>query len=253
MLRQAAESRLNTTGDDHRRWANLSRVRALLVEDEANLALGVSQALRSNGWAVDVEHDGHQGLVAAQSAAYDVIVLDVMLPGMNGLRVCASLREADDWTPILMLTAKDGEHDVAEGLDTGADDYLTKPFPIVVLLARLNALVRRPRTPGSAPFVLDDLRVDPQRHRCWRGEDEVDLSGREIEVLTHLLARPGETVSKQQLLDNVWGQSFAGDPNIVEVYIRRLRRKVDVPFGRDSIQTVRGVGYVLRPQEGRTP
>ena len=228
------------------RSVNLSGMRVLLVEDEAGLALGVSHALRAEGWAVDVESDGLQGLLAAQSAAYDVIVLDVMLPGMNGLRICAALREADDWTPILMLTAKDGDQDVAEGLDTGADDYLTKPFPMVVLLARLNALVRRPRAPGRAPFEVDDLRVDPRRHRCWRGDAEIELSGREISVLSHLVARPGETVSKQQLLDNVWGHSFAGDPNIVEVYIRRLRRKVDVPFGRTNIQTVRGVGYVLR-------
>jgi two-component system, OmpR family, response regulator len=226
-------------------------VRALLIEDEPGVARGVSQALRSHGWSVDVEADGRDGLVAAQSGTYDVIVLDVMLPGMNGLRICAALREAGNWTPILMLTAKDGEYDVAEGLETGADDYLTKPFAMVVLLARLHALLRRPRAPGSAPFVLDDLRLDPVRHRCWRDDTEIDLSGRELDVLAHLMTRAGETVSKVQLLDNVWGESFAGDPNIVEVYIRRLRRKIDLPFGSDSIQTVRGVGYVMRPGGSR--
>jgi DNA-binding response OmpR family regulator len=248
MLRHRPESRLNAAGGGARPSVNLWTVRALLVEDDPGLALGVSQALRASGWAVDVEHDGVQGLIACQSAAYDVIVLDVMLPARNGLKVCADLRAEGNWTPILMLTAKDGDLDVAEGLETGADDYLTKPFPMVVLLARMRALLRRPRSPGIAPFVVDDLRLDPHRRRCWRGEHEIDLSGREVEVLTHLMARPGETVSKDQLLDNVWGQSFAGDPNIVEVYIRRLRRKIDVPFERESIRTVRGVGYVLGAQ-----
>jgi two-component system, OmpR family, response regulator len=220
-------------------------VRALIVEDQPGVARGVSEALRGEGLTVDVETNGREGLLAAQSGTYDVVILDIMLPGMNGLRVCSALRAAEDWTPILMLTAKDGEYDVAEGLETGADDYLTKPFPMVVLVARIHALLRRPRSPGTAPFVLDDLRLDPVRHRCWRGDEEIDLSARELDVLTHLMTRPGETTSKRRLLDNIWGEDFAGDRNIVEVYIRRLRRKIDIPFGTDSIQTVRGVGYVM--------
>ena len=218
-------------------------MRVLLVEDEPGVALGVQQALVAEGFAVDHEADGRAGLLAAQAGTYDVIVLDILLPTMNGYRVCAALREAGDWTPILMLTAKDGEHDEAEGLELGADDYLTKPFHMVVLVARIHALLRRPRDTGSVPFVVDDLRLDPVRHRCWRGEVEITLTARERDVLAHLIAHRGEAVSKAQLLDNVWGKGFSGDPNIVEVYVRHLRLKVDIPFDRHTIETIRGVGY----------
>jgi DNA-binding response OmpR family regulator len=181
-------------------------------------------------------------------------VLDILLPSLNGYRVCSALRAAGDWTPVIMLTAKDGEHDEAEGLELGADDYLTKPFHMVVLVARIRALLRRPRFAGAAPFTVGDLRLDPLRHRCWRGDVEIDLTARERDVLALLLGRCGETVSKAQLIDNVWGEDFAGDGNIVEVYVRHLRRKIDVPFGCETIETIRGVGYRVRaPQpEGRS-
>jgi DNA-binding response OmpR family regulator len=225
-------------------------MRVLVVDDEVGVALGVQRALEAEGFAVDVAHDGHQGWVAAQSGTYDAIVLDLMLPTMNGFRVCAALREASDWTPILMLTAKTGEYDVAEGLETGADDYLTKPFSTVVLVARVKALVRRPRTSGVAPYAAGDLRLDPWAHRCWRGDDEIELTTRESELLAHLLSHQGEVVSKVQLLDNVWGEGFEGDPNIVEVYVGRLRRKIDDGSDRATIETIRGVGYRLRAGDG---
>ena len=222
-----------------------------MVEDEAGVALGVRSALEAEGFMVDVADDGHDGWVAAQAGSYDAIVLDLMLPTMNGYKVCAAIRDAGDWTPILMLTAKTGEYDIAEGLETGADDYLTKPFSTVVLVARVKALVRRPRSAGGAPaLTAGDLRLDPYAHRCWRGEAEVELTAREMDVLAHLMSRQGDVVSKVQLLDNVWGEEFEGDPNIVEVYVGRLRRKVDDAFGRHSIETVRGVGYRLRADDG---
>jgi DNA-binding response OmpR family regulator len=189
----------------------------------------------------------------AQAGSYDAVVLDLMLPSMNGFKVCAALRDAGDWTPILMLTAKAGEYDIAEGLETGADDYLTKPFSTVVLVARVKALLRRPRGGAPAPYQAGDLRLDLFAHRCWRGDDEIDLTARELDVLAHLLSRQGDVVPKVQLLDNVWGEDFDGDPNIVEVYVGRLRRKVDDAFGRHSIETVRGVGYRLRADEGTDP
>jgi len=226
-------------------------VRVLVVEDEAGVALGVRSALEAEGFMVDVADDGHDGWVAAQAGSYDAIVLDLMLPTMNGYKVCAAIREAGDWTPILMLTAKTGEYDIAEGLETGADDYLTKPFSTVVLVARVKALVRRPRSAGGSPaHTAGDLRLDPYAHRCWRGEAEVELTAREMDVLAHLMSRQGDVVSKVALLDNVWGEEFEGDPNIVEVYVGRLRRKVDDAFGRHSIETVRGVGYRLRADDG---
>ncbi len=225
-------------------------MRVLVVEDEAGVALGVQRALEAEGFTVDVAGDGHEGWVMARSGSYDAIVLDLMLPSMNGYRVCAALRAEGDWTPILVLTAKTGEYDIAEGLETGADDYLTKPFSTVVLVARVKALVRRPRTGGATPYTAGDLRLDPWAHRCWRGEVEIELTARETDVLAHLLARQGDVVAKVQLLDNVWGETFEGDPNIVEVYVGRLRRKVDDAFGRHSIETVRGVGYRIRADGG---
>jgi len=177
-------------------------------------------------------------------------VLDILLPGMNGYRVCATLREEGVWTPILMLTAKDGEFDEAEALDTGADDYVTKPFSFVVLIARLRALMRRGA--GERPAILEagDLRYDPGARRAWRGDVEVDLTVREMALLEFLLRRKGDVVSKRDILDHVWDFAFEGDPNIVEVYIRHLRNKLDRPFGRASFETVRGAGYRLA-EDGR--
>jgi DNA-binding response OmpR family regulator len=221
----------------------MDEMRILLIEDEPGVVVAIRRSLETEGFTVDHEGDGVAGLTRALEGAYDVVILDLLLPRMNGYRVCAALRAAGDWTPVLMLTAKDGEHDEAEGLELGADDYLTKPFHLVVLLARIRALMRRPRGSGDAPFTIDDLRLDPVRHCCWRGSEEISLTARERDVLAYLMANRGQAVSKAQLLENVWGTSFAGDPNIVEVYVRHLRRKVDMPFGRDTIETIRGVGY----------
>ena len=186
----------------------------------------------------------------AQENPYDAIVLDLMLPGINGYRICATLREEEVWTPILMLTAKDGEFDEAEALDTGADDYVTKPFSYVVLVARLRALIRRGA--GERPAVLDagDLRFDPASRRSWRGQTPVELTAREMALLEFLMRHPGEVVSKTEILEHVWDYDFEGDPNIVEVYIRHLRNKFDRPFDRHSIETVRGAGYRLNADGG---
>jgi DNA-binding response OmpR family regulator len=208
------------------------------------------RGLEAEGYAVDVALTGTDGLWLAQEHRYDVIVLDIMLPGINGYQICARLRDGGTWTPILMLTAKDGEHDQAEALDTGADDYLTKPFSYVVLLARIRALVRRSARSAPVTYQAGDLRLDPVAHACWRGEAEIRLTAREFAVLEYLLRRAGAAVSKSEILENVWDFDFEGDPNIVEVYIRRLRRKVDEPFGCSAIETIRGAGYRLNANGG---
>jgi DNA-binding response OmpR family regulator len=225
-------------------------MRILVVEDEKRLATALKRGLGDEGFAVDVAFDGTEGLWMAREGAYDAIVLDIMLPGLNGYKVCAQLREAGNWTPILMLTAKDGEFDHAEALDTGADDFLAKPFSYVVLMAHLRALLRR-RT-GERPSVLTagDLRLDPAGHRVWRGDAEITLTPRQFSLLEFLMRRAGEVVSKTQILEHVWDFAFEGDSNIVEVYIGYLRKKVDVPFGRHSIETLRLVGYRLDPDGG---
>jgi two-component system OmpR family response regulator len=220
-------------------------MRVLIVEDETKVAAAVRRGLEAEGFAVDVALTGTDGLWMATENPYDVIVLDILLPGLNGYEVCRKLREAGDWTPILMLTAKQGDYDQAEALDTGADDYLTKPFSFVVLLARLRAVLRRSERSDPVVYTAGDVRLDPVTHRCWRGEVEVELTAREFSVLEFLLRRAGEVVTKAEILDNVWDFAFEGDPNIVEVYVRRLRRKIDEPFGRHLIQTVRGSGYRL--------
>jgi DNA-binding response OmpR family regulator len=219
-------------------------VRVLVIEDDTAVAEAVRRGLDVEGFAVDVRRDGRSGLEAARSGRYDLVVLDLMLPRLNGYRVCRQLREHDDRTPVLMLTAKAGEHDEAEGLELGADDYLVKPFSMVVLVARVRALLRRPMRRVDWP-VVGDLRLDPLRRRCLVGDVEVELTSRETEVLAHLLDHADEPCTKDALLDAVWGPTFAGDPNIVEVYISHLRRKLDEPFGRRRIQTVRGAGYRL--------
>jgi two-component system, OmpR family, response regulator len=220
-------------------------VKILVVEDDKRLAATVKRGLEQEGYAVDVALDGTDGRWMASEQQYDAIVLDVMLPGINGYKLCAGLREAGDWTPILMLTAKRGEYDEAEALDTGADDFLSKPFSFVVLLARLRALVRRGRGARPAVVAIGDLQLDPASHRCVRGVTEVPLSPREFAVLEYLARRAGTAVTKRELLEHVWDFAFEGDDNIVEVYVRRLRRKIDEPFGRTTIQTVRGAGYLV--------
>lgn len=215
-----------------------------------NLAAAVKRGLNGEGFAVDVAGDGEEALWMATECTYDAIVLDIMLPKVNGYRVCGRLREAGDWTPVLMLTAKDGELDEAEALDTGADDFLSKPFSFVVLVARLRALVRRGQAERPAVVAVGDLRLDPAQHRVWRGEIEIQLTPRQFSLLEFLMRRPGQVTSKAEILGNVWDFAFEGDPNIVEVYIGYLRKRIDVPFNRSSIQTIRLVGYRLDPNGG---
>jgi DNA-binding response OmpR family regulator len=223
----------------------LAGVRVLLVEDEQRLADLVKGGLAGEGFAVDVAYDGRDGLWMASENVYDVIVLDVMLPRLNGYTVCSRLREAGNWTPIMMLTAKDGIYDEAEALDTGADDYLAKPFSYVVLLARLRALVRRGGHERPVTITVGDLVVDPAGLRCRRGEVQIALTPKEFAVLHGLARRAGEVVSKSELLAQAWDFAYDGDANIVEVYISALRRKIDQPFGRTTLVTVRGAGYRL--------
>ena len=220
-------------------------MRVLVVEDEKRLAWSLRVGLEAEGFAVDVARDGTDGLWLARENEYDAIVLDLMLPGVNGYQVCATLRAEQNWTPILMLTAKDGEWDQVEGLDTGADDYLTKPFSYPVLVARLRAVARRGARERPTQLTAGDLRIDPAARRAWRGDTEVELTAREFSLLAFLARNAGDVMSKQRILDAVWDVDFDGDPNIVEVYIRHLRNKVDRPFGRDTIQTLRGAGYRL--------
>jgi two-component system OmpR family response regulator len=225
-------------------------MRVLVVEDEKRLAAGLRKGLEAEGFAVDVALDGADGLWMAREHAYDAIVLDIMLPGINGYRICATLRQDGVWTPILVLTAKGGEWDEVEALDTGADDYLTKPFAYAVLVARLRALLRRGARERPAVLEAGDLRLDPAARRAWRGEVEVELTPRELALVEFLLHRRGEVVSKREILEHVWDYDFEGDSNIVEVYVWHLRGKLDRPFGRDAIQTVRGAGYRLAADGG---
>ncbi len=215
----------------------------LVVEDEVNLATAVAHGLQAEGYDVEIAHDGDEGLWRAREGQFDAIVLDIMLPGMNGYRVCETLRQEDVWTPVLMLTAKDGEYDEAEGLDTGADDYLTKPFSFVVLLARLRALIRRGTTVRPASLTVGDLTLDPATRECRRGTTAIHLTPREFSLLEALVTAPDRVVTKQELIDRVWGLDFFGPSNVLEVYVGYVRKKVDRPFGTDSIQTIRGVGY----------
>lgn len=217
-------------------------MRVLVVDDEVGLATSIARALRAEGYDADVVHNGLDAVWQAQEVDYAAIILDIMLPGKNGFRVCRELREEGCTTPILMLTAKDGEHDEAEALDTGADDYLRKPFSLVVLLARLRALLRRGQSPTSDVIEVGDLRIDRGRLACLRADGTViELTAREFSVLEHLARRSPDVVPKQALLDAVWGIDFEGDPNIVEVYVGYLRKKL----GREAVRTVRSVGYQL--------
>ncbi|CAM3126176.1 response regulator transcription factor [Stackebrandtia soli] len=228
-------------------------MRLLIMEDEKRLAEVLSGGLSAEGYAVDVAHDGVTGLDMASRNGidYDVIIMDIMMPGLNGYQVCERLRGEGVRTPILMLTAKDGEYDEAEGLDTGADDYLTKPFSFIVLLARIRALLRR-RGESVSPVVyrFGDLEIDTATKRCRRGSSEIVVTAKEFAVLAYLASRVGEVVSKLDILERVWDFGYDGDVNIVEVYVSNLRRKIDSPFGTSSIVTVRGAGYRLNGQGG---
>ena len=228
----------------------MAGMRVLVVDDEVRLARSIRAGLVAEGFAVDVAHTGTDGLWLAQENSYDAIVLDLMLPGLNGYQVTRDLRAAQNWTPELMLTAKDGEWDQIEGLDTGADDYLTKPFSFPVPLARIRALARRGAPPRPVTLEAGDLRHDPASGRTWRGDTEIELTARETAMLALLMRTPGDVVSKRTILESLWDMTFDGDPNIVEVYIRHLRNKVDRPFGRSAIQTVRGAGYRLAADGG---
>jgi DNA-binding response OmpR family regulator len=216
-------------------------MRLLVVEDEARLAAGLRKGLEAEGFAVDVAATGSDGLWLARENAYDVVLLDIMLPELSGLDLCGALRAEANWTPILMLTARDTDHDQVLALDTGADDYLTKPFSYAVLLARLRALLRRGASERPAVLTAGELRVDPAARRAWLHGEELELTARELSVLEFLVRRREEVLSKRVILEHVWDYDFEGDPNIVEVYIRRLRSKV----GQASIETLRGSGYRL--------
>jgi DNA-binding response OmpR family regulator len=222
-------------------------VRILVVEDDPDVASVVRRTFEGEGFSVDVATNGPDGLWQANNDQYDAVVLDLQLPGLSGYRVCEQMRAAGTWTPVLMLTAKDGEYDEADGLDLGADDYLTKPFSTVVLVSRVRALLRRGAPPRPTVLAVGDLRLDPASGDCWRGEREVQLTPRERALLETLMRHPEQVLSKAQLLDHVWGSSFDGDDNVVEVYLGYLRKKIDRPPDRPVLETVRGFGYRLRP------
>ncbi|MEB3022768.1 response regulator transcription factor [[Mycobacterium] crassicus] len=220
-------------------------MRILLVEDETRLAETVRRGLISEGFVVDVEHDGTDALAAALTGDFDVIVLDIMLPGLSGYQVVRELRAQQVWTPVLMLSAKDGEYDMADAFDIGADDYLTKPFSFVVLVARLRALMRRGAPERPTVLTAGTLSLDPARRRVTRGDTVLSLTPREFGVLQFLLRHSGDVVTKSEILRSVWDSNYSGDDNVVEVYIGYLRRKIDTPFGLATIETVRGAGYRL--------
>jgi two-component system, OmpR family, response regulator len=221
-------------------------MRVLVVEDEAKLAKLLVRGLLEEGHVADAAGRGEEALWMAKAVPYDAIVLDVMLPGSDGFDVCRALRETAVWTPVLMLTARDAVEDRIEGLDAGADDYLVKPFSFEELLARLRALTRR--AAGERPVVLevDDLRLDPAAHRAWRGDAELDLSAKEFALLELFMRNAGSVLTRDQLLGGAWDMAFETRSNVIDVYVRYLREKIDRPHGRDSLETVRGVGYRLR-------
>jgi len=224
-------------------------VRVLVVEDEKKLAGLLQRGLREEGYAADLADRGEEALWMAGAVPYDAIVLDVMLPGLDGFGVCRRLRQAGVWSPVLMLTARDAVDDRVAGLDAGADDYLTKPFSFEELLARLRSLTRRAPVERPPVLTVAGLRLDPAAHRAWRGETELDLSAKEFSLLELFMRRPGAVLSRGQLLEGAWDIAFESRSNVVDVYVRYLREKIDRPFGCDSIETVRGVGYRLRADE----
>ncbi len=221
-------------------------MRVLIVEDEMKMAGLIRRGLEREGMAADTVMDGEDALWRAQATDYDAIVLDVMLPGIDGFEVCRRLRDAGVWSPILMLTARDSVRDRVLGLDRGADDYLTKPFSYGEFLARLRALFRRGRSERPASLEVGDLRLDPATRQVWRGDTEVELSPKEFSVLETFMRRPGEVLSRFQLLEHAWDYDYENRSNVVDSYVKFLRRKIDKPFGVESIETVRGAGYRLR-------
>jgi two-component system OmpR family response regulator len=228
--------------------SNNGLVRVLVVEDETKLGKLLSRGLREEGYSADLAERGEEALWMAKAVEYDAIVLDVMLPGLDGFAVCRRLRTDGVWSPVLMLTARDAVDDRVTGLDAGADDYLAKPFSFEELLARLRALTRRAPVERPAVLAAGDLRLDPAAHRAWRGDVELDLSAKEFALLELFMRRPGSVLSRGQLLEGAWDMAFESRSNVVDVYVRYLREKIDRPFGCESIETVRGVGYRLRAE-----
>ncbi len=226
-------------------------MRVLIVEDEVKMASLIRRGLRDDGMAADVAIKGQDALWMAGSTEYDAIVLDVMLPGMDGFQVCRRLREDGVWSPVLMLTARDAIDDRVRGLDTGADDYLTKPFSFAELAARLRALARRGPVARPTVLRLGDLRLDPSSKRAWRGETDIGLSAKEFSLLETFMRRPGAVLDRFQLLEHAWDYEYENRSNVIDVYVRYLREKIDRPFGVESIETVRGAGYRMRADGGR--
>jgi two-component system OmpR family response regulator len=226
-------------------------MRVLIVEDQVKMASLIRRGLRKEGMAADIAVKGEDALWMAQATEYDVIILDLMLPGIDGLEVCRRLRGEKVWSPVLMLTARDAVRDRVAGLDGGADDYLTKPFSYAELLARLRALVRRGPIERPTELTAGELRLDPAGHRVWRGETQIELSAKEFAILEIFMRRPGEVLSRYQLLEQAWDYDYENRSNVVDSYIRFLRKKIDRPFGVESIETVRGMGYRLREDGGR--
>jgi two-component system OmpR family response regulator len=223
-------------------------MRVLIVEDELKMASLIRRGMRAEGIAADVAVKGEDALWMAQATAYDAIVLDVMLPGIDGLEVCRKLRDAEVWSPILLLTARDAVRDRVAGLDGGADDYLTKPFSFAELLARLRALVRRGAAERPVELRVGELRLDPAAKRVHRGDAEISLSAKEFAILETFMRHPGQVLSRFELLEHAWDYEYENRSNVVDSYVRFLRRKIDKPFGTDSIETVRGAGYRLREE-----
>jgi two-component system, OmpR family, response regulator len=226
-------------------------MRLLIVEDHEKLANLIGRGLRKEGMAADVVTRGEDALYRAQATEYDAIILDLMLPGLDGLEVCRRLRAAGIWAPILILTARDGVQDRVAGLDGGADDYLTKPFSYAELLARLRALVRRGPVERPTELRVGDLRLDPASRRVWRGETQIDLSAKEFAILETFMRQPGQVLSRFELLEHAWDYEYENRSNVVDSYLRYLRQKIDRPFGLTSLETVRGAGYRLREDGGR--
>jgi two-component system OmpR family response regulator len=225
-------------------------MRILVVDDDQNLVEALQRGLRREGYAVDVAYDGAEAHWLATETAYDAMVLDWMLPGLDGTELCDKLRRADVWTPILMLTARSGDAEEAGALDCGADDFLAKPFSYDVLLARIRALVRRGGQARPQVLAAGDLRLDPARHEVRRGDDVVPLSPRQFALLEYLMRNAGEVLPKARIMEHVWDFTYDGDPNLVEVYVHQLRARIDEPFGRAAVPTGRGVGYRLDADGG---
>ncbi|MFC7496342.1 MULTISPECIES: response regulator transcription factor [unclassified Nocardioides] len=228
-------------------------MRILVVEDDKQLAAALRRGLEAEGYAVDVALTGTDGDWFAAENSYDAMVVDIMLPGLAGDALCAGRRDAGDWTPILMLTARSGPEQEARALDAGADDFLSKPFSFMVLTARLRALLRRGGHERPAVLEVGDLRLDPAAHRLWRGDTPVELTPRQFSLLEFLMRHPGEVLPKSAILEHVWDFAYDGHPNIVEVYVRQLRQRIDEPFGRSSLRTVRLVGYRLVDDQHQDP